>query len=300
MEELQGNLQNATQKVTEKLASWGESLVLQLPNLIIAIVVFFVAMILVGYVKKGARKIAKRSTSDLTIINLISSVAAVIFSILVGLIILSIFNLNGVVNKFLATAGVLGLAVGLALQDPLTNMFSGVIMSVRNIYNIGDIVETNGIFGTIREISLRSTIIATPQGQIVTIPNKDVVQQPLKNFSREGTRRLDLSCGVSYSANLRDVRKIAKEAVSHLENRDESRDIMVFFTEFGDSSINFILQVWMHFDRQADFNKFRNDAIIAVKEAFDNAGINIPFPIRTLDVNPSIIKELKSGTKISD
>jgi small conductance mechanosensitive channel len=224
-----------------------------------------------------------KTTSNSAITNLTTKVSLVIYTILIGLIIMSIFNLNGAVNKFLATAGVLGLAVGLALQDPLTNLFSGVLMSVKDLYKIGDVVESNGFFGTIENITLRNTIIRTFNGQCVTIPNKDVIQNPLTNYYATGKRRLDLECGVSYGDDLNKVKKVALASVADLEKLDDGMAPKFYYTGFGDSSINFILHLWMPYTGDTNYLEVRSNAIMNLKSAFDEANIDIPFPIRTLN-----------------
>ncbi len=276
-------LQSASGELVNKVEGWISALVLQLPNLVLATLIFLAGVVITRFMRRGVKKTVARYSDNQTIVNLASNVTAVIFSVILGLIILSVFNLDGAVNKFLATAGILGLAVGLALQDPLTNLFSGVLMSVRDMYNIGDIVETNGFFGTIQTISLRSTVIATPQGQRVTIPNKDVIQNPLINYSILGNRRLDLVCGVSYGEDLEEVERIVLDCTTTIDGVNTDKPIKCYFTGFGDSSIDLVLQVWTEYARQPDFLKFKSDAIKSIKKAFDKSDISIPFPIRTLD-----------------
>ena len=167
-------------QLIEKLQEWIDSIILNLPNLAIAVVVAFLAYFLSKYIRKIAVKSTSKFTANKTILNLVSNLSSVLFTILIVFLILSIFDLGGTINKILATAGVLGLAVGLALQDPMNNLFSGVFMSVRELYKIGDLVETNDHFGTIENIDLRATKIRLPTGQEVNIPNK--TRQNRKNF----------------------------------------------------------------------------------------------------------------------
>jgi small conductance mechanosensitive channel len=203
-------------------------------------------------------------------------------------IVLNILNLSDAVTALLGTAGVIGLAVGLALQDPLMNLFSSVLMSVKAYYQVGDLIETNGFFGKIKEITLRSTIIALPDGQEVVIPNKDVLQNPLKNFSHNGRRRIEIVCGVSYEDDLEQVRKVAIDAIENCGmNINETKPVEVFFNEFGESSINFSLRFWKNVTAQKDYLSAKSEAIIALKKAFDENSISIPFPITTLDFGVS-------------
>lgn len=183
----------------------------------------------------------------------------------------------------LAGAGVAGLAIGLALQDPIMNVFSGIMMSTKKAFEIGDLVETNDYFGTIRKMSLRSTIIRTPQGEEVLMPNKLVYQNPLKNYSTSQERRVDISCGVSYGDDLQKVRKVAIAAIQKEVKHNENKQVELFFNEFGDSSINFQLRFWLQRPSLKDYMAAQSEAIIALKTAFDENDIMIPFPIRTLD-----------------
>jgi small conductance mechanosensitive channel len=276
--------QDAFQKLLAKLNSWLDGIVLALPNIILALLVLTGSVFVARYLKKGTQKTLFRATGNQTVVSVISNVIVAAFMLLSIFIVLSILNLDDAFTALLGTAGVIGLVVGLALQDPLTNLFSGILMSVRDKYAIGDLVETNGYFGTIQKINLRSTVIATPTGQLVVVPNKDVLQNPLVNFTRSGQRRVDLECGISYNDDLEEVQEVALDAVQHAGiELMEGRHIEVFFKEFGDSSINFVLRFWLKATPQRDYLQARSQAVIALKKAFDKNGITIPFPIRTLD-----------------
>ncbi|WP_235297898.1 mechanosensitive ion channel family protein [Portibacter marinus] len=283
MDSFSAKFEESYNLLVEKLGDWLDAIVLNLPNLVIAIVIGVLAYFLSTYVRKLSVKATHRFTSNKTILNLVSNLTSVIFTIIVLFIILSVFNLSSTINKILATAGVLGLAVGLALQDPITNLFSGVFMSVRKLYAIGDIVETNGHFGTIKDIDLRATKLRTPDGHDVVIPNRDVIQNPLENYTSSGERRIDLSCGVSYGDDLEKVEEITLDAIKGLEGLMEYKPVEVMFTEFGDSSINFTVRYWIEAGTQKDYTLAKSNGIRAIKKAFDANDIMIPFPIRTLD-----------------
>ncbi|MFT6781508.1 MAG: small conductance mechanosensitive channel [Saprospiraceae bacterium] len=294
MDNFSDQLSSSYGKLIEKLGSWLDTIVLQLPNLLIAIIVGLAAYFISTYVRKLAVKTTNKFTSNKTVLNLISNLTAVVFSIFVLFTILNIFDLGGTINKILATAGVLGLAVGLALQDPMNNLFSGVFMSVRELYKIGDLIESNGYFGIILDIDLRATKILQPSGQEVIIPNKDVVQNPLKNYSITGQRRVDVTCGVSYGDDLDKVEGLVIKAIKDNVDYLESKPVDVVYNEFGDSSINFIARFWINNVGQTDFLMAQSMAIKAIKKSFDNNDIMIPFPITTLDFG------IKGGVQLKD
>lgn len=267
-----------------KMQGWIDSIVLALPNIVLASIVLGVSIFFARYFKKIVTNGLYRTTNNKTVVGVISNISVAAFMIVSLFVILNILNLSEAVTALLGTAGVIGLAVGLALQDPLINLFSGVLMSVKDYYQVGDLIETNGYFGKIQKITLRSTVIAQPDGQEVIIPNKEVLQNPLKNFSHNGRRRIELDCGVAYGDDLESVEKIAVNAIenSGLSIR-EVNPIEFYFMEFGDSSINFRIRFWKNITSQKDYFAARHVAIKAIKKAFDENGFTIPFPITTLD-----------------
>lgn len=266
----------------EKLDGWVEQIFLMLPNLLIAAVVMGVSIFLARYVSKYAKKLAYKFTHNKTVSSVISSVVTAVFGLVALFLILSILNLDKALTSLLASAGVIGLAVGLALQEPLMNLFSGVMMSVRELFNLDDLVETNNYFGKIKKIDLRSTLIELPTGELVTIPNKEVLQEPLKNYTASGKRKVVVECGVSYGDDLEKVKKITLETVSKTIN-DDPENIDFYYTSFGDSSINFMLRFWRNDVSQPSILGAKSEVIMAIKSAFDANDISIPFPIRTLD-----------------
>ncbi|MEL6253189.1 MAG: mechanosensitive ion channel family protein [Bacteroidota bacterium] len=276
--------QQSFEKLFDKINGWMDSLILGLPNLILASLLVLASVFIARKIKKLSSKYLSRIINNSGVAGILSNLLVVLFMLLVLFLVLSILDLSEALTAFLGTAGVAGLAIGFALQDPMINLFSGMLMSVKDYYKLGDLVEIKDYFGYIQKINLRSTILLTLDGQEVVIPNKDVLQSPLKNYAHTPRRRIDINCGVSYGDDLEKVREIALEAIktSGLDIR-ESQPIEFFFTGFGDSSIDFTLRFWKNIYHQEDYLEARDKAIVALKIAFDAHGITIPFPIRTLD-----------------
>lgn len=278
--------------LVDKLASWLDTLVLHLPNIVAAIVV----AVLSFYVAKFARKVVMRAMSHVSpyreVNRLIGTLGYTIVAAVGLFMALGIVGLDKTVTTLLAGAGILGLALGFAFQDVTANFISGVLLSVRRPFKETDIIETNGFTGTVQEINLRSTHLRTFQGQIVVIPNKSVLENPLTNFTARKSRRIDLACGVAYGDDLEKARDVAIRAVESLPMRDGDRDVELFYDNFGGSSIDFKVRFWIDFSRQTDFLHAQSEAIMRLKTAFDEAGITIPFPIRTLDFGVVGGKEL--------
>ncbi len=267
-----------------KLYGWFEAFVLNLPNLLVAIAVLVSFVFIARYSKKAMLKLIQKFSDNKAVNRLLSNLITVVV-VLVGLFIaLGIMDLNKTVTSLLAGAGVIGLAIGLAFQDPILNVISGVILSVKKVpFEIGDLVKTNGYYGYVSRISLRTTIIKSLSGEDVVLPNKMVVQNAIKNYSFTAERRVDLSCGVAYNSDLDLVKKVTEQAIEENIETLDGKEIEFMYQEFAGSSINFTLRYWIHETGEKDFLNSRSHAIIAIKKAFDKNGISIPFPIRTLE-----------------
>lgn len=215
--------------------------------------------------------------------NLVATLTYVAVMITGVFIALGVVNLDRTVATLLAGIGIVGLALGFAFQDIAANFIAGVMMAFRRPLLVGDVVETNDFIGVVHEVNVRTTIVRTFQGKHVLIPNKEVYGESLVNYSRSPDLRVDLECGIAYGDDLSEAEQIAMEALSSLEMRDKTRDVELLWESFGDSSINFVIRFWITYHVQTDFLHARSEAIKRLKTAFDENGITIPFPIRTLD-----------------
>jgi small conductance mechanosensitive channel len=207
---------------------------------------------------------------------------------------LSVLQLDKAVTSILAGAGIAGLALAFAFQDIATNFISGIFISFRRPLHVGDVVKISNYMGKVEEINLRDTMIRTFQGQMVIIPNKDVFQNPIENYSLLGKRRMDLNIGVSYGDDLEKVKAVTLDAVRNLDGLCEDEETSFFYQGFADSSITYLLRLWVNSPEQPAYLKMGSDAIIAIKKAYDKEGITLPFPIRTLDFG------IKGGVPLKD
>lgn len=269
--------------VMGKIETWITTAIEMLPNLAMALLIVIIFYVLGKIIRKFVGSLLHKATNNKTVINLSQTIMGVIVVGIGIFFALSVLKLDGAVTSLLAGAGIIGLALGFAFQDIAANFISGILLSVRHPFGIGDIIESNDYYGTVQKLNLRNTIIKTPQGQIVYIPNKEVYENPFKNFTKNHERRIDLSCGVSYGDDLEKARDVCIEAVRGLEGIDKDRDVEFFYNEFGGSSINFVVRFWVDFKKNPDFWAPQSEAIIAISKAFDENDIMIPFPIRTLD-----------------
>jgi small conductance mechanosensitive channel len=277
------NLDKAYDLLLGKISNWFDSTVTLLPNIALAAIIIVLGIFLSRVLRKYSLKMI-RKFSDLETINKLFASFMYIFGIGVTVFTaLDTLNLDKAVTTALTGAGILGLALAFAFQDIAANFMSGIFMSFRHPFNVGDLVKVKDFMGRIEAINLRDTTFITLEGQRLIIPNKEVFQNTIQNFTSTGKRRLDFSVGVSYGEDLELVRDITIKAISQLTTRDLTKNIELFYSEFGDSSINFNIRIWLNSTEQLIYHSAKSEAIILIKKAYDQHHITIPFPIRTLD-----------------
>ena len=275
---------DAWSEMMNRLDSWLDNIIINLPNIIIAVVVFVIVIFLSKYINKLTLKLLSKSALQRSMKNVIAKLISVLV-IFAGLfLILGILDLSKTLNTVLAGAGVAGLAVGLALQGALSNTFSGIVLSYIKQIKFGDWIESNGFEGEVVDIDLRAVTIRQPDNNLVYLPNKIVLENPIKNFSSTSQSRVILTCGVGYSSDLEFVRELVKKTiVDNFKPVENSSEVIFLYSEFGDSSINFETRFWIDSTSALEVAKAKTEAMIYIKKAFDANNINIPFPIRTLD-----------------
>lgn len=288
------NFQEALNKVLTKIHEWFVTAIEMLPNLAVAILLMILFYFLARFSRYGLHQIDNRIKGNDAIMSLIGKIVFVAILGVGFFVALSVLQLDKAVTSLLAGAGIIGLALGFAFQETASNFLAGVIMAIRKPFRIGDMIETNDYMGIVQELSLRSTIVRTFRGQDVIIPNKTVYYNPITNFARYKKRRIDLQVGVSYGDDLEKVKEIALDALADVVSRDKSREIKVWFEEFGNSSINLTIALWVDTVTQASYRDSVSDMVMKIKKAFDDNDIMIPFPIRTLDFG------IKGGEKLDE
>lgn len=265
-----------------------------LPNLLIAALVLVIGFYLSRLVSKVARKVFDRFAHFAILSNLFSSFVYIVCIGITIFIALSILQLDKALTSLLAGAGIAGLAFAFAFQDIAANFMSGILITIRRPIHVGDIVKVKDYMGKVYAVNLRDTVVLTFQGQMVIIPNKEVLQNPIENFSLLGKRRMDLQVGVSYGEDLQKVKEVAMKAVADIPGLSPNDPTTIFYEAFDDSSINFSIRIWAATPEQPDFLRVRSEAVMRIKRAFDENNITIPFPIRTLDFG------IKGGQTISE
>ena len=265
----------------EKLMSWFDTTILNLPNVILAIVVFILSYI---FAKKFSQKVTHFLTTRISqgsIRSLIGSAVMILFTGLGIILALGILNLDQALNSIIAGAGVAGLAIGLAIQGTLSNTFAGINLALKNDINIGDFIETNGFAGTVVDINLRDTKVRTQDNNLVIIPNNSISNNPFKNFSLTEDLRVTLETGVAYESDLKKVEEVSRKAISDTFTY-RTDEFEFYFLRFGPSSIDVQIRFWIKATERFALTRSKSKAIVLLKEAFDRESISIPYPIQTV------------------
>jgi small conductance mechanosensitive channel len=284
-------LEKALEMLVGKLSGWLQQFILLLPNLAIAVILVLVFWLLAKLAKNLSLKLLGRVSPMEEVNRLLGSLVFLSLFTAGVFMALGIVGLDKTVTSLLAGAGILALAIGFAFQDIASNFIAGIFLSIRRPFQTGHLIESNRFHGIVERISLRSTELRTPQGQLVLIPNKEVFQNPITNYTLTGKRRIDLKVGVSYHDDLEKVRQAAVQAVEGMSSRDRERPVELFYEEFGDSSINFVIRIWIESSKH-DFWRARSEAIEWIKRGFDKNGITLPSPIQTLDFSGASSKKV--------
>jgi small conductance mechanosensitive channel len=276
-----------------KLQTWLEIIIQGLPNFVLALVVLVVSFKASKLVSRLLDKALNRIALQASVRNLALSASKISIISIGFFVALELLHLEKAVTSLLAGAGVLGLAIGFAFQDIAANFVSGIFIAFRKPYKIGDIIQSGDFMGDVTDISLRTTTVTTFQGLEVMMPNRMLFTDPITNYTNTPERRIDLAVGVSYGDDLQKVEDLLKSQLETLPNRIMSKEVDVFFTDFGDSSINLEVRVWVNYPGHRNYLITKSEAIKRVKKVFDDNDICIPYPIRTIDFG------IKGGVSLS-
>ncbi|MGX5172881.1 mechanosensitive ion channel family protein [Aliikangiella sp. IMCC44653] len=283
--------------ISEKLSLWFEATVKHLPNLVVAVLVAFVFALLARVLSSAIKRVLYRTLESRQIADLLTSIIKVILVSFGIFIALDFVGLKGTVTSLLAGAGIIGLALGFAFQDMTENLIAGIAMGIRKPFQINDIIKAGDVFGTVKKINLRNTLIETFYGQLEIVPNKILFRNVLTNFSSTQKRRIEIPVGISYADDPELAGKVIVESLNKQDFVIQKDETAVYSEGFGDSSINLLVWFWISYPEGIGFMEARHQAIVTIKKALDKADILIPFPIRTLDFDAKGGKTLDTMLK---
>lgn len=245
------------------------------PKVVLAIITLIVGLWLIGLVTKVTRKSMDKTKADKTLIPFITNLVSWLLKVL---LFISVASMVGVATtSFIAVLGAAGLAIGLALQGSLGNFAGGVLILIFKPYNVGDLIESQGHLGVVKELQIFNTILLTPNNKRVIIPNGAVSNGAIVNYSAEGILRVDLVIGIAYESDIPKAKEVLYKVMADHELVLKDPASQVAVSELADSSVNLVVRPWC---TVADYWQVYFDITEAAKAGLEASGISIPFPQR--------------------
>jgi len=245
------------------------------PKVFAAILVFLAFWLLTRLTRRPLRKALHRADFDDALIRLLVDNLYKFTILLLGLF-MALGQLGINVGAALAGMGVAGIAVGFAAQDSLANTIAGFLIFWDKPFQVGQVVETQGQYGKVTSITMRTTRIRTPNNTYVVVPNKEIIDDVLVNHSMYGESRVDVPVGIAYKEDVEAARGVLLDAVQSVEGVKDQPSPAVALTELGGSSVNLEVRIWVD---DAEDEKATYAAVLErCKRALDDADIEIPFP----------------------
>lgn len=266
MEEIQGYLDNLVALAVQYGA-----------RLLLAILVLIIGLWFIKRIMRLIERALDKRQVDPSLKPFLKSIIGVVLKIM---LIISVASMVGVeMTSFIAVLGAAGLAIGLALQGSLSNFAGGVLILLLKPFKVGDFIEANGLSGTVREIQIFYTYITTVQNQEIVIPNGDLSNNAVKNYSFHDTRRMDMTYGIGYNDNIDLAKGVLERLVKEETRFLQEPAHVIFVEELADSSVNLHVRAWA---KNSDFWDIYLHFPEKVKKEFDAEGISIPFPQRDI------------------
>jgi len=249
-------------------------------NVVIAIAIFYVGKLVISLIVRGLHRVMQRQEVDKTLETFVCNLVRMVLLVIV--VIAAIGQVGIETTSFIAIFGAAGLAVGLALQGSLSNFAAGVLIVLFRPYRVGDFIEAAGINGSVEQVQILTTILKTGDNKQVIVPNGQIMDSIITNYSANDTRRVDMVVGVSYDDDLDKVRDTIKELIAAEDRILDEPACTIAVSALADSSVNFVVRPWV---KTPDYWGVMFDLTEAIKKRFDKDGITFPFPQQDVHVH---------------
>lgn len=248
-------------------------------KVIAALAIFLIGRIVAKGIRGLIQRMMRKANVDETLLRFVGNLAYI--ALLAFVIIAALSQLGIQTTSFIAILGAAGLAIGLALQGSLSNFAAGFLMIVFRPIRVGDYIEGAGVAGIVEEIQIFTTTLVTPDNKTVIIPNANLTNDNIINWTVKGTRRVDLVMGIGYEDDIDKARQVMAQVMDEepLVLKDPAPQIAL--SELADSSVNFVVRPWA---KASDYWKVYMILTEKIKKAFDANGISIPYPQRDVHV----------------
>jgi len=240
---------------------------------IAAIAIFYIGRLIARFVSKGIHKIMEAQKVDKILESFVTNL---VYWTLMTFVIIAAINQIGIqTTSLIAIMGAAGLAIGLALQGSLANFAAGVLIVMFRPYRVGDFVEAAGVAGSVVQVQILSTILKTVDNKQIVVPNAQIMNSIITNFSANETRRVDLVICISYNDDIDKTRTIIQELINADNRIFKDPACLIAVSELADSSVNIAVRPWV---KTADYMSVKFGLTETIKKRFDKEGISFPFP----------------------
>ncbi|ALM48762.1 mechanosensitive ion channel protein MscS [Flavobacterium psychrophilum] len=251
-----------------------------IPNIISAVITLVIGLIVIKVVRRVITGLMTKKNFDPTFLKFVLDVFTWIFRVL--LLISVITKLGVETTSFMTALGAAGLAIGLSLQGSLSNFAGGLLIVMFKPFRVGDYIEAQGQGGTVNSIQIFSTKIITSTNQVVYMPNGTLSNNTIKNFSQEPLRRADIILGVSYNSDLKQVKDVIYKVIENDAKILKTPAPGIEVKDLAENAVNLNIMIWAE---RGSYGAMVSDFYENIKTAFENAGIEIPFPQRDLHIS---------------
>ena len=259
-------MENWIEHTTQLIASY-------VPQVVGALLILILGRIAAGICRSLLKAALGRARAEATIVNFVGNIAY--WAVLVFTVIAALSKFGVETASFVAILGAVSFAIGFALQGSLANFAAGVMILIFRPFKPGDFIDAAGITGTVKSIDLFATIVTTGDNVKIIVPNGKLFGDTIKNFSAFDTRRVDLLIGIGYGSSIEKALQVLQDLCEVDGRIHTDPEPMMAVSELADSSVNLILRVWVD---SGDYWGVKFDLTRRIKDAFDENGIDIPYP----------------------
>jgi small conductance mechanosensitive channel len=242
-----------------------------------AILILIIGRIMAGILRRAVRKILTRTNTDRSIVSFVGSL---VYALVIVFVIIAVLQKFGVETASLvAVLGAATFAIGFALQGSLSNFAAGVMILLFRPYKVGDFIDAAGVMGSVKDIKLFTTILATPDNIKIIVPNSKIFGDTIKNITAYDTRRVQVEVGISYDSSIQKAFDVIMNLIKTDPRILTEPAPVIAATALGDSSVNVVIRPWV---KKEDYWDVYFDLTRKIKETLDENGIVIPFPQRVV------------------
>jgi small conductance mechanosensitive channel len=261
------------------LQDWLNALIDFLPKIISALVIFFVSIFGAGFLAKSIKKLSARRISSEEIQQMIFRITRWTIIVIGTIVALGQVNFN--VTGFIAGLGVAGFTIGFALQDIAKNFISGLLLLYRQPFKISDYVKVSDYSGEVKRINIRDTEIETLDGELVIIPNRDVFENPIINYTHSSLRRRTVTIGLGYEEDVDQAVEIFLKAISGVDGVESTPRPSIIAQELGDSALILAARFWVN-QQEVNILNVHSRVVKSIKETAEKNDIDLPYPVQTI------------------